>query len=216
MNNWYVYRHIRLDKNVPFYIGIGCKANYARAFEVAKRSDYWLKIYAKTNIRVEVVAENLSKEQASEKEQEFIQLYGRSNLGLGSLCNLTDGGDGTTNYKFSEDTKAVLREQKLGAANHQYGKKQSTATCKKRSTSMLGQKRSEATKMKQSLSSVESGQARLTEVKVLDTQQSLGVYHSMSEACRAAGLEPAKYSGKASMVARGLRNSIKGFTFNYL
>lgn len=33
MNNWYVYRHIRLDKNEPFYIDIGCKKQYARAYE---------------------------------------------------------------------------------------------------------------------------------------------------------------------------------------
>ena len=27
----YVYRHIRLDKNEPFYIGIGSDANYSRS-----------------------------------------------------------------------------------------------------------------------------------------------------------------------------------------
>jgi hypothetical protein len=32
-NNWYVYRHIRLDKNEPFYIGIKNKKNYARAYQ---------------------------------------------------------------------------------------------------------------------------------------------------------------------------------------
>jgi hypothetical protein len=34
----YVYRHIRLDKNEPFYIGVGSDSNYSRAF--TKRSSH--------------------------------------------------------------------------------------------------------------------------------------------------------------------------------
>jgi len=50
MKKYFLYRHIRLDKNEPFYIGIGTKPNskkikgykteYSRAFETTKRSDY--------------------------------------------------------------------------------------------------------------------------------------------------------------------------------
>jgi hypothetical protein len=216
MDNWYVYRHIRLDKNEPFYIGIGCKKNYARAYDVVKRSDYWLKIYNKSEFKTEIIFDGLTKEQASEKEKEFISLYGRKDLCKGSLCNLTDGGDGIWNCIRSEETKNKLRDQKLGEKNHRYGIKQSEDTKQKRRVAMLGQQRSEDTKRKQSLSSIISGQAKLTEVKIIGTEDSLGVYHSMSEACRAAGLNPAKYSGKASMVARGIRVSVKGFVFNYL
>jgi len=35
-NNWIVYRHIRIDKNVPFYIGIGKGSN--RAYDKKKES----------------------------------------------------------------------------------------------------------------------------------------------------------------------------------
>ena len=46
-NNWYVYKHIRLDRNEVFYIGIGNKKNYGRAYEFvfSKRSEFWKKIY---------------------------------------------------------------------------------------------------------------------------------------------------------------------------
>lgn len=216
MSTWYVYRHIRLDTNQPFYIGIGCKKNYARAFDFIKRSNYWLNIYNKSNIRVDIIYDDLSKEAASLKEQEFIKLYGRRDLNKGALCNLTDGGDGIWNCIRSEETKKKLREQKLGSKNHRYGTKESQSTKEKRRTALSGQKRSAFTKQKQSLSSIKSGQAKLTKVMIKDSMQTIGVYHSMSEACRAVELEPSKWSSKASLVARGLRSSVKGYVFKYL
>jgi hypothetical protein len=40
-NDWIVYRHIRLDKNEPFYIGIGSDRNYKRASSIKDRNKYW-------------------------------------------------------------------------------------------------------------------------------------------------------------------------------
>ena len=40
----YLYRHIRSDKNVPFYIGIGIDSNYYRAKSKKSRNDHWNKI----------------------------------------------------------------------------------------------------------------------------------------------------------------------------
>lgn len=217
MNNWYVYRHIRLDKSEPFYIGIGNKKDYARAYEstASKRNSIWINIYNKTNIDIEILVEGLTKEEASLKEQEFISLYGRKDLGTGTLCNLTDGGDGIWNCIRSKETKEKLRQQKLGPNNHRYGTIQSEETKIKRGIYIKGRVCSEEKKRKQSLSSVDSGQAMSTEVFNIDGK-SFGVYHSMSEACRSVGLEPIKYSGKASMVARGIRNQCKGYIFKYI
>ena len=60
-NNWYVYRHIRLDKNEPFYIGIGNKKNYARAHQIKsdRRNEIWCKIFSKTEIEIEIILDNL-------------------------------------------------------------------------------------------------------------------------------------------------------------
>ena len=41
----FVYRHIRLDKNEPFYIGIGKKIY--RAYSMKGRNKYWLRIINK-------------------------------------------------------------------------------------------------------------------------------------------------------------------------
>ena len=66
MGNWYVYRHIRLDKNEPFYIGIG--KTEKRAYEKIKRNQFWQNVIAKTDYDVEILFDNLSWEDAGEKE----------------------------------------------------------------------------------------------------------------------------------------------------
>lgn len=218
IKNWYVYRHIRLDKNIPFYIGIGNKKFFYRAFEFdfKKRNKIWSNIYKKTNIKVEIIFDNLSKEEAKIKEQEFIKLYGRLDLKTGTLCNLTDGGDGIWNCKISEQTKLKLSKQKLGEKNPQFGKKQSPETIQKKINSLKGQKRNELTKQKQSLSSIKSGQAKKTLVYNFETKELIGVYHSLSEACRNVNLNPQKYSGKACQVASGKRSHCKNYIFKYI
>lgn len=89
----YVYRHIRRDKNVPFYIGISNKDNKSRAYNTSKRNNHWKSIVAKTEYDVEIVMEGLTWEEAQQKEKEFIALYKKTVNG-GTLCNQTDGGDG--------------------------------------------------------------------------------------------------------------------------
>lgn len=101
-NKFYVYRHIRLDKNVPFYIGIGTKpqkynsfeSEYKRAFSKDKRNKFWWAVVNKTDYKVEIIYECSTKEESKVKETEFINLYGRRDLFKGTLVNMTDGGDG--------------------------------------------------------------------------------------------------------------------------
>lgn len=100
----YVYRHIRIDKNEPFYIGIG--KTIKRAYSKKNRNIHWKRIVNKTEYQVDILFDNLSWEQAYEKEKEFISFYGRRNLGTGTLVNLTDGGEGTLNLKVSDLTKS--------------------------------------------------------------------------------------------------------------
>jgi len=107
-----VYRHIRLDKNEPFYIGIGL--NLRRAYSKSGRGKFWNKIINKTNYEVDILFDNITWEQACEKEKEFIALYGRRNINTGTLVNLTDGGDGKIGFIASEDTKKKMSEIKKG------------------------------------------------------------------------------------------------------
>jgi len=97
----YLYRHIRLDTNEVFYIGIGTVRKkeekyryYTRARIKNNRNKWWKHVVSKTDYRVEILLESDDYEFINKKEQEFIALYGRKDLGLGTLVNLTDGGNG--------------------------------------------------------------------------------------------------------------------------
>jgi hypothetical protein len=215
-NNWYVYRHIRLDKNEPFYIGIGNKKNYNRAYQLNpdRRNEIWRKIFIKTDIGIQIILEGLTKAQASEKEQEFIKLYGRKDLNTGSLTNMTDGGDGIWNCIRSEETKEKLRQQKLGDKNPMFGVTQSDETKLKRNKLLIGQKRSDEVKKTQSLASIKSGQAKEVDVFKYETNEYVGRFYAISEACRVLGFH--YLNGKAVAVAKGKRNHTQGYVFKYV
>lgn len=106
----YVYRHIRLDKNEPFYIGIGSDSVYKRARERTRRNEIWMRIVAKTNYDIEILFDDVSWEYAKAKEIEFIALYGRKDNGTGVLSNMSDGGDGELNKVFTEEYRKKLSD----------------------------------------------------------------------------------------------------------
>ena len=120
-----VYRHRRLDINEIFYTGIG--KSKSRAYQIRSRNEFWKNITNKTDYSVEIIAENLNVEDAKELECFLIQEYGRKDLGLGQLVNLTDGGDGCIN--FSDITKNKISQSLKG-------KFQSEETKLKRSISL--------------------------------------------------------------------------------
>lgn len=104
-----LYAHIRLDTNQIFYIGISI--NDKRPFNKSQRNKIWKGITRKTSYRVDILFNNLTWEEACNKEIELIKKYGRINNNTGILCNLTDGGNGTINYKHKQESK-----DKIGSA----------------------------------------------------------------------------------------------------
>ena len=136
----YVYRHIRLDKNEPFYIGIGGETDgkYKRAYQSRSRNNIWKNIVNKTEYKVEILFDDLTWEEACQKEIELIALYGRKDLNKGTLSNLTDGGDGTLGIIQSEETKRKKSEFMKGEKNPFFGKTHDENALKKMSE---GQKR---------------------------------------------------------------------------
>lgn len=122
-----VYRHRRLDTNEIFYIGIGKSEN--RPYSKRSRNSLWKNIVNKTGYSVEIITTCDSWEEACQIEQYLIKYYGRRDLGLGSLVNMTDGGDGSLNMTsprkgvtLSEETKRKISQSKKGKPSTNKGK----------------------------------------------------------------------------------------------
>jgi hypothetical protein len=136
-NTGYLYRHVRLDTNEVFYVGISLdnrKNKFIRAYNSYKRNQFWKNIVAKTDYEVEIMLMNLPRSILIEKEKEFIKLYGRKNLNEGTLVNLTDGGDGTHRAKFPN--RKMAEKQRLSMI----GRKLSQETKDKISAAHKGRK----------------------------------------------------------------------------
>lgn len=153
----YVYRHIRLDKNEPFYIGIGSNNDYKRAYFSKKRNNLWHKIVSISLYEVEIILDNLTWDEACNKEKEFIKLYGRKNLNTGILSNLTDGGEGAYGLKFSDESKnkmSISQKNKKPINEETRLKMQIASRSRDVGKYMRGKKHSQETKEKMRLSRI--------------------------------------------------------------
>lgn len=103
---YYVYLHIKLNTGEPFYVGKG-KAN--RHTSLHGRNSWWKNIVSKYNYDIIFLEEKLTGEQAEELEKYWIKRIGRRDLNLGSLINLTDGGDGVAGRKSSINSREKMR-----------------------------------------------------------------------------------------------------------
>ncbi len=125
INNSYVYKHIRLDNNQIFYIGVGTGKNYKRAYSKAGRNKYWNNIVNKTDYKIEIIYNNINIYQAYEIEIFLIKLYGRKCYNKdGLLSNISIGGKGG-----SKGSK-ITEEHKLAISNKLKGIKFSKERCK--------------------------------------------------------------------------------------
>lgn len=120
--SFYMYRHIRPDTNEVFYVGIGRhqkKWKHARINCLNNRNQHWINIVNLNsgNFKSEIVFDNMTQEEACQKECEFIKLYGRSDLKQGTLCNLTDGGEGGFNLSEETKRKISLKNKNNGSAH---------------------------------------------------------------------------------------------------
>jgi len=114
-NIYYIYRHIRNDINVPFYIGIGkISSTYNRSMD-KRRNNIWKSIVKKidNNYSVDIILSDLTQEDALIKESEFIKLYGKLNNNTGTLANMLDYGSKKPEKFLSEENKELLKDNMI-------------------------------------------------------------------------------------------------------
>lgn len=95
---YYIYLHITLSTNKVFYIGKG-KGNRYKSKQ--NRNKYWLNTVNKYGYYPLIYKDNLTEKEAFELEKELIIFYST----ITNLTNLTDGGEGTSGYKYTEEQK---------------------------------------------------------------------------------------------------------------
>jgi hypothetical protein len=158
-----LYRHIRKDKNEPFYVGIG--KTEKRAYQIHNRNKHWKNI-ADKGFDVQILFDDLSWEDACKKEIEFIKLYGRNDNGTGILCNMTDGGDGQLGNIHNLGKKRTDPEFKKRMSEIAKNRTYSEETREKMRLAKLGKKRPERTlEHRLKLSIVQKGKPKSEEAK---------------------------------------------------
>lgn len=189
----YVYRHIRLDKNVPFYIGIGTTDNYKRAYDKNNRGRLWKRISQTTTYEVEIIFDEVPLDFAKKKEIEFISIYGRINDG-GTLANITGGGDGW--FDPPKESRAKLSERNKMNKFH-FGKKH---------TIDAKMKIGEASKIR---NSGDKNPAYKGVIEVYLKGVKIGEYNGLSQCSKSIGIS----KPFISECLNGRKNSKAGYTF---
>jgi hypothetical protein len=111
MDNICLYRHLKPCGEV-FYIGIG---NPKRPFERKNRNSIWNKTINKyPNYEVQILKSNLSWEDACKLEIMLIDFYGKKHNNTGTLCNITNGGEGFYGVKHSDESKLKMSNSAKG------------------------------------------------------------------------------------------------------
>lgn len=109
----FVYLHINSINKEVFYVGQGVNSR----FKGGSRGKWWRDTARKYGVEIDIVVDNLSKEEANQFEIYLIKYFGRKDLGLGTLVNHTDGGDGGIGVVVKEETRKKLSKVNKGAGN---------------------------------------------------------------------------------------------------
>ena len=135
LHRFYTYAYLRED-GTPYYIGKGKgnRINFSHNRRIA---------IPPQNRRI-FLKQNLTEEEAFKHEIYMIAVFGRKDLETGILRNLTDGGEGISNFKHSDETKQIIskiNKKRIFSDEHR----------KKLSSALKGKPKSEETKEKMKL-----------------------------------------------------------------
>ncbi len=136
----YTYGEYTFDYE-PFYVGKGHEYQYLKHLKEAqnnktikgnKHKFYKIQKILKEGLKPIIlkVENNLTEQQAFDLEIYLIWAIGRSDLKLGTLTNLTNGGEGVSGYKHNSSTKNKIKSKligkMIGEKNPFFNKKHST------------------------------------------------------------------------------------------
>lgn len=110
LNDTCLYMHTRKSDGRIFYIGIG---DEKRPTDKAGRNQYWRNTVNLHDYDVTILVDGLTWSRACELEMKMIAFYGRKDLKLGCLVNMTDGGQGAKNRVLSQESIEKSRQKNI-------------------------------------------------------------------------------------------------------
>ena len=147
-NRFYTYAYLREDKT-PYYVG---KGQGNRAYKKHRKGIG----VPKDKSRIIFLKQNLTEEEAFRHEIYMIAVFGRKDLGTGILHNRTDGGEGSSGFTHTEESKRKMSEvgkgkfsgknnpmygvSLKGENHHFYGKSHTKETKRKMSEKRKGKR----------------------------------------------------------------------------
>lgn len=138
----FLFGNLKFDYE-PIYIGKGKPNRPQRHLTLYKNNTN--RFYSKLQSIIEsgvtpeykIIKSDLTEEKSFEYEKHFIELIGRIENN-GTLTNLTNGGEGQSGFKFSNESKLKRSQKTKGELNPMFGKSHSDNTILKISNSKLG------------------------------------------------------------------------------
>lgn len=178
---FYIYEHIRPDTQAVFYVG---KGSQRRMHSKHRRNAHWNSIVRKAgSFAVKEVCKHIDEELIFLAEQERIDQLKR--LGL-KLSNKTDGGEGPSGYRHTDETKRKIGLSHVGETHPAYGKPMLEHTKQALLKANKGRKHTDEHRKKVS----EAGKGRVnspsTRAKISTAKQNGG--HHMAVSIRYNGL----------------------------
>ena len=115
---YYVYEWFNVVTGEVFYVGKGIRNRYC---QLSGRNQYFIDYFNTHECESRIVYENLTEQEAYEKEKELIKYYREtSNF---RLTNVTDGGEGNPFKSGELNPKFGKGEEIKGEINPFYGQK---------------------------------------------------------------------------------------------
>jgi hypothetical protein len=111
---FYVYEHIRPDTNQVFYVG---KGSGYRLASTKDRNKHWQHIVNKVGFKAIKVVEHENEELVLLAETERIDQLRKLKI---NLVNVTDGGQGISGLKHSQESKRKMSEARKNIIPHKH------------------------------------------------------------------------------------------------